>query len=110
MTAKFELSGAEVAWQPIPQGPGTASSPVPSARGQQPHRLAKWKGEPGTYERPKGMPWSETFVVYAGRGKLRAPGEEVDLVPGVVIELRKGEPYTLEITEALEKFAVVTLE
>lgn len=109
-TKPFLVSGAAVDWNPIAAGPGTASAPVATDRGQKPYRLAKWKGAPGTYERPNGMPWSETFVVYAGRGLLRAGDERVDLAPGVVVELRKGEPYVLEITETLEKFAVVTTE
>jgi uncharacterized cupin superfamily protein len=110
MTHPFEVSAATVTWQPIAPTPGTASAPVPTDRGQQPYRLAKWKGEPGVYARDSGMPWSETFVVYAGRGRLRGGQETVELVPGVVVELRKGVPYVLEITETLEKFAVVTLE
>jgi uncharacterized cupin superfamily protein len=108
MTHKFEVSGIHVDWRPIPGSATTASSPVPTEHGQSPYRLAKWKGEPGVYERPNGMPWSETFVVYAGRGQLRSPGEVVQLVPGVVVALRKGEPYVLEIEATLEKFAVIT--
>ncbi len=107
---KFQASGTTVPWEPIPQGPGTASATVPTDRGREPYRLAKWKAEPGTYARPNGMPWSETFVVYAGRGRLRSENETVDLVPGVVIDVRKGVPYVLEIEETLEKVAVVTLE
>jgi mannose-6-phosphate isomerase-like protein (cupin superfamily) len=56
------------------------------------------------------MRWSETFVVYKGRGRLRTQGEAVELAPGVVIDVRKGVPYVLEIFETLEKVAVVTLE
>ncbi|MGE4240553.1 cupin domain-containing protein [Ramlibacter sp.] len=111
MTSKFEMSGATVTWNPIPQGTaGTFSAPVPTERGKQPYRLAKWKGEPGKYDRPAGMPWSETFVVYKGRGRVRDGDEVVEFSPGVVIELRKGVPYVLEIDETLEKFAVITTE
>ncbi|RYY60876.1 MAG: hypothetical protein EOO24_59470 [Comamonadaceae bacterium] len=109
MTHKFEVSGLDAAWQPVPQGKaGSESAAVPTERGELPHRLAKWKGAPGLYERPNGMPWSETFVVYAGRGQLRCATEVVDLVPGVVVELRKGAPYVMDIHETLEKFAVIT--
>lgn len=110
MTHRFGISGTDPAWNPIPQSPGTASTPVPTDRGQQPYRLAKWKAEPGIYERPQGMGWNETFVVYAGRGRLRTPEETVELLPGVAVDLRKGAPYVLEIDEPLEKFAVITLE
>jgi uncharacterized cupin superfamily protein len=110
MTHKFEASGNAVAWESIPQAPGTARATVPTDRGREPYRLAKWKAEPGTYERPEGMRWSETFVVYKGRGRLRTQGEAVELAPGVVIDVRKGVPYVLEIFETLEKVAVVTLE
>jgi uncharacterized cupin superfamily protein len=110
MTHKFEASAASVPWEPIAQAPGTSRATVPTDRGREPYRLAKWKAEPGTYERPTGMTWSETFVVYKGRGRLRTQGETVDLSPGVVIDVRKGVPYVLEIFETLEKVAVVTLE
>lgn len=109
MTHRFEASGEAVAWDPIPNAPGTSRAGVPTDRGREPYRLAKWKAEPGTYERPTGMSWSETFVVYKGRGRLRTGHETVDLAPGVVIDVRKGEPYVLEIFETLEKVAVVTL-
>ena len=109
-THKFEASGSSVAWEAIPPAPGTARSTVPTDRGREPYRLAKWKADPGTYERPEGSPWSETFVVYKGRGRLRAEGETVELAPGVVIDVRQGVPYVLEILETLEKVAVVTLE
>ncbi|TFY96971.1 hypothetical protein [Ramlibacter rhizophilus] len=109
MTHQFQASSQAVEWRPIPQGLGTASAPIPTERGQQAFRLAKWRAEPGTYARPEGMGWSETFVVYAGRGVLRAEGQTVALLPGVVIDVKKGVPYELEILEALEKFAVVTL-
>ena len=110
MTHRFALSGTDPAWTPIAQAPGTASTPVPTDRAQQPFRLAKWKAEPGIYDRPNGMNWSETFVVYSGRGRLRTTGETVELAPGVAIDLRKGAPYVLEIDTPLEKFAVITLE
>jgi uncharacterized cupin superfamily protein len=110
MTHKFEASGTAVPWDPIPQAPGTSRATVPTDRGRKPYRIAKWKAEPGTYPRPEGMSWSETFVVYAGRGRLRSANETVELVPGVVIDVRKGVPYVLEIEETLEKVAVVTLE
>lgn len=54
------------------------------------------------------MPWSETFVVYRGRGEVRFADRVIELHPGVVVELRQGEPYVLVIDEALEKFAVIT--
>jgi uncharacterized cupin superfamily protein len=110
MRDKFEASGNAVIWEPIPQAAGTSRATVPTDRGREPYRVAKWKAEPGTYERPTGMSWSETFVVYKGRGRLRAQGETVELAPGVVIDVRKGVPYVLEIFETLEKVAIVTLE
>ena len=87
----------------------TFSAPVETTRGASPYRLAKWKGEPGSYDRPAGMPWDETFVVYKGRGRLRFADVVVELEPGVVAELKKGVPYVFEIDEMLEKFAIVTL-
>ena len=110
MNHRFEASGTAVAWEPIPNAPATVRATVPTDRGREPYRLAKWKAEPGTYERPTGMTWSETFVVYKGRGRLRSEGETVELAPGVVIDVRKGVPYVLEIFETLEKVAVITLE
>lgn len=110
MTHSFEASGSSIAWEPIAKEAGTARATVPTDRGREPFRLAKWKAEPGTYERPTGSPWSETFVVYKGRGRLRSEGETVELAPGVVIDVRKGVPYVLEIFETLEKVAVITLE
>ncbi len=109
MNHTFLLSGATVDWRPIAQGPGTSSSAVTAERGAQAHRLARWRAEPGRYERPNGMPWSEVFVVYAGSGRLRYADGVVALLPGVVIDLKKGVPYVLEIDHALEKFAVITL-
>lgn len=110
MTHKFEASPATVAWEPIPTDPGTSKCPVATDRGNQPFRLSKWRGEPGTYERPGGMPWSETYVVFQGRGQLRSADEVVDLAPGVVIDIRQGVPYTMVIHETIEKFAVITLK
>lgn len=95
-------------WNPIPHGDGTWSSPVACSRTDQPYRLAKWKAVPGVYERPSGMPWSETFAVYKGRGSVRFGNETIELKPGVVVNLAQGEPYVLTIDEALEKFAVIT--
>lgn len=109
-THKFEASGTQVGFKPIAGSPGTASIPVPTDRGRLPYRLAKWKAEPGTYERRDGMSWSETFIVYAGRGWLRSANETVELKPGVAIDVKKGVPYVLEIHETLEKLAVVTLD
>ncbi|MCC6608129.1 MAG: hypothetical protein IT515_00450 [Burkholderiales bacterium] len=109
MDHNFLLSGSAVDWRPIAQGPGTSSAPITAERGAQPYRLAKWRAEPGTYERPQGMPWSEVFVVYAGSGRLRYAEGVVDLVPGVVIDVRKGVPYVLEIDRALEKLGIITL-
>ena len=110
MTHKFEASPATIDWEPIAERAGTERATVPTDRGREPYRLSKWKAEPGTYPRPTGMVWSETFIVYKGRGVLRAEGQTVELSPGVVIDVRKGVPYTLEITETLEKVAIVTLE
>ncbi len=111
-SSPYELSGTGVPWKPVPgSAPGTSfSHALPSERGTLPYRMAKWKGEPGVYDRPTGMPWSEVFVVYTGRGRLRFGDSVVELRPGVVAELRKGVPYVFEIDEALEKFAVITLE
>ncbi|MCC7060093.1 MAG: hypothetical protein IT508_07645 [Burkholderiaceae bacterium] len=103
------VDGDGTAWQPVPGGArGTWSSTVPTDRADQPYRLAKWKGDPGIYDRPTGMPWSETFVVYRGRGTVRFSRGSIDLHPGVVVNLDRGEPYVLTIGETLEKFAVIT--
>ena len=110
MTHRFEASASTIAWEPITQAPGTSRATVPTDRGREPYRLAKWKAEPGSYPRPTGMPWSETYVVYKGRGRLTSERESVDLSPGTVIDIVQGVPYTLEIFETLEKVAVVTLD
>jgi quercetin dioxygenase-like cupin family protein len=110
MNPKFEASGAATPWEPIPTEAGTSKFPIATDRGTKPYRLSKWRGEPGTYERPKGMPWSETYVVFKGRGRLRTESEDFELAPGVVVDIRKGVPYTMVIEEAIEKFAIVTLE
>lgn len=103
------VDGDDTMWQPIPGGAqGTWSSAVPTDRGDRPHRLAKWKGAPGVYERPTGMPWTETFVVYRGRGSARFAHRTVALYPGAVVTLKQGEPYVLTIDDTLEKFAVIT--
>ncbi len=104
----YDLSGSEGAWkQPPAGGAGTFAQPIPTERGEQPYRLAKWRGEPGTYDRQNGMPWDEIFVVYKGRGRVRMHGSVSEIGPGSVIELRKGVPYILEIDETLEKMAVI---
>jgi hypothetical protein len=54
------------------------------------------------------MPWSETFVVYTGAGTLQCSEGLIELKPGTIINLRVGEPYVLEITQTLEKMAVIT--
>jgi uncharacterized cupin superfamily protein len=110
MNHRFEASASAIAWEPITQAPGTSRATVPSERGREPYRLAKWKAEPGTYARPTGMTWSETFVVYKGRGRLKSDKETVELAPGTVIDIVQGVPYTLEVFETLEKVAVITLE
>lgn len=103
------IDGDRTVWQPIPGGAGgTWSSAVPTDRGDQPYRLAKWRGAPGVYDRPAGMPWSETFVVYRGQGTVRFSHGSIDLYPGAVVTLNQGEPYVLTIGETLEKFAVIT--
>lgn len=103
------MDGDDTVWQPIPGGSeGTWSSAVPTERGNQPYRLAKWKGAPGVYDRPSGMPWTETFVVYRGRGSARFASGSIELRPGAVVTLHQGEPYVLTIDETLEKFAVIT--
>ena len=109
MNHRFEASAGAIAWEPIAQAPGTSRATVPTERGREPYRLAKWKAEPGTYPRPGGMTWSETFVVYKGRGRLKSEKETVELSPGTVIDIVQGVPYTLEVFETLEKVAVVTL-
>lgn len=97
-------------WQPVPgSSEATWSSPVSTDRGNRAYRLAKWKGAPGVYERPAGMPWSETFVVYRGRGRINFADRSLDLYPGAVVNLNQGERYVLLIDETLEKFAVITL-
>jgi uncharacterized cupin superfamily protein len=110
MNHRFEASASTIDWELIAQAPGTSRATVPTNRGREPYRLAKWKAEPGTYARPTGMTWSETFVVYKGRGRLKSEKETVELSPGTVIDLVQGMPYTLEIFETLEKMAVITLD
>lgn len=109
--SRGRVDGDDTVWQPVPGGAeGTWSSALATDRGNQPYRLAKWKGAPGVYERPTGMPWSETFVVYRGRGTVRFTHRSIDLCPGVVVNLNQREPYVLVIDETLEKFAVITTE
>jgi len=106
----YELSGPSAAWAPTAGGgSGTFSDTIQTDRGQAPYRLAKWRGEPGIYDRPGGMPWSEVFVVYTGKGRVRFNDETVELSPGVTVDLQKGVPYVFEIDEAIEKVAVITL-
>jgi uncharacterized cupin superfamily protein len=104
--SSFDLSGSDQQWKTM--AAATFSQPVPTTRGATPHRIAKWKGEPGTYDRPNGMPWSEVFVVYSGSGRIRFADGEVVLCAGTVIDLQKGVPYVLEIEQTLEKFAVIS--
>jgi uncharacterized cupin superfamily protein len=107
-SASFDLSGSENAWkQPIVGSAGNFVQPVPTERGKEPYRLVKWKGEPGSYERPSGMPWNEIFVVYKGVGRIRMSEQTVNISAGSIIELRKGIPYVLEIDETLEKMSVI---
>lgn len=106
---KFVLGNTNDTWIPIDQSPGTASVQLQAQRGSQPFRLTKWRGAPGIYERPYGSDRSETFVVYAGSGFLLTAEETVRLAPGVVIDVKKGVPYVLEIIERLEKFAVISI-
>jgi uncharacterized cupin superfamily protein len=107
-TANFDLSGSESAWkQPAVGTAGNFAQPVPTDRGAQPYRLAKWKGQPGSYDRPSGMPWDEIFVVYKGLGRVTMNDKTVEISAGTIIELRKGVPYVLEIYETIEKMAVI---
>lgn len=112
MSTGFDLGGSAPNWKPTAAGSaGTYAQALATPRGETPYRLAKWKGEPGSYERPAGMPWSEVFVAYRGRGRIRfETGQTVQIVPGAVIDLPKGVPYVLDIEETLEKMAVITLE
>jgi uncharacterized cupin superfamily protein len=107
-----DLSPSPDAWAAIPAPAGqpvrTFSCRIATGYEQQPHRVATWRGLPGHYERATGMPWSETFVVYRGSGSISFDGKTIELVPGVVVILPKGAPYVMEITETLEKMAVIT--
>lgn len=104
------LTPPDEAWQPI----SVVDEPVrafahrlQNGRENGPHRIALWRGLPGTYRRAAGMPWSETFVVYKGRGTITIGTETVDLAPGVVIDLAAGAPYVMTIEATLEKMAVI---
>jgi uncharacterized cupin superfamily protein len=107
-----DLSPSPDAWAAIPAPAGqpvrTFSYRIATGHEQQPHRVATWRGLPGRYDRVTGMPWSETFVVYAGRGSISFEGKTIELVPGVVVQLPRGAPYVMEITATLEKMAVIT--
>jgi len=112
MPESFNLSPPEDSWKAATAGgdaPGQVfSSRVTTGREQQPHRIGAWRGMPGRYERPNGMPWSETFVVYKGTGTITFQDETFALAPGSIVNLRKGVPYVLEIASVLEKMAVIT--
>lgn len=108
MTEKWNLTPSADAWKTAGQDARAFSSKVSSGREQQPYRLSTWRGAPGRYERPKGMPWSETFVVYTGEGSIQCSEGLIELKPGTIVNLRVGEPYVMEITKTLEKMAVVT--
>lgn len=104
----FDLTGSDEAWRNIVPGSSTSQAQsISTDRGTQPYRLAKWRGEPGVYDRPNGMPWSEIFVIYKGSGKITIDDKLVSLHPGSVIELVKGKAYVMEITETIEKMAVI---
>jgi len=108
VSEKWNLTPSEDSWKPAGTDARAFSAGFSSGREQQPYRLARWRGLPGRYERPKGMPWSETFVVYAGAGSIQCSEGLIELKPGTIINLRVGEPYVLEITQTLEKMAVIT--
>ncbi len=108
MIEKWDLTPSEDSWKPAGTDPRASSTGFSSGREQQPYRMAMWRAVPGRYERPKGMPWSETFVVYTGTGSIECAEGRIDLKPGTIVNLRVGEPYVLTITQALEKMAVIT--
>jgi uncharacterized cupin superfamily protein len=106
------LSPSPDAWTAIPAPAGqplrTFSCRIATGHEQEPHRVSTWRGLPGRYDRATGMPWSETFVVYRGSGSISFEGTTIELVPGVVVSLPQGAPYVMEITDTLEKMAVIT--
>jgi len=107
MTQSWNLTPAEDSWKPAGQAANAFSSPVADGREHLPRRIATWRGLPGRYDRPQGMPWSETFVVYDGTGVLRHDDETIDLKPGTIVNLRQGQAYVMEIFTTLEKMAVI---
>lgn len=112
MTEIADLSPSPEQWNAIAAPAGqpvrTFSSRIASDYEQQPHRISTWRGLPGRYERPTGMPWTETFVVYTGSGSISFKGTTITLAPGVIVRLPKGAPYVMEITATMEKMAVIT--
>ena len=106
-----DLSPSPEQWTAIPAPAGqpvrSFSARIATGHEQQPHRIATWRGLPGRYERPSGMPWSETFVVYSGSGVIRFGGESITLKPGAVVILPRGVAYVMDITTTLEKMAVI---
>jgi mannose-6-phosphate isomerase-like protein (cupin superfamily) len=112
MSEIADLSPSPDQWGAIPAPAGqpvrSFSARIPTRHEQVPHRIATWRGLPGHYERPTGMPWSETFVVYSGSGVIQVDGRTITLAPGAIVTLPKGAPYVMEITTTLEKMAVIT--
>ncbi|TWT01175.1 cupin domain-containing protein [Reyranella sp. CPCC 100927] len=106
------LTPAAADWNAIPgigeQQPRAFAYRLKGDRGDRPHRIAAWRGEPGTYRRDGGMPWSETFVVYKGKGRITVGDDVIDLFPGAIVDLPVGKPYVMEIVETVEKMAVIT--
>jgi len=107
------LTPAATDWNPIPgaadpQQGRTSAHRFSGGREDRPYRLATWRGEPGVYRRDTGMPWSETFVVYKGRGRITAGSEVIELVAGAIVDLPVGKPYVMEIFDTIEKMAVIT--
>ncbi|HWK67268.1 MAG TPA: cupin domain-containing protein [Rhizobiaceae bacterium] len=109
MDKNFNLTPDETGWKAIVSpNPPAFSQKLTNGREDQPYRLAVWRGEPGRYKREAGMPWSETYVVYKGMSRITFAHQQFDLSPGTIVELRKGEPFEMEIFSTIEKVAVIT--
>lgn len=106
------LTPAETDWKAIPGADGQPvrafSHRLVSGREERPHRVAVWRGEPGTYRRDNGMPWSEVFAVYKGTGSISFDSETIELRPGAIVDLPVGKPYVMEVVTTIEKIAVIT--
>jgi uncharacterized cupin superfamily protein len=112
VTEIADLTPPSEQWAAIPAPAGqpvrSFSCRIATGHESEPHRVATWRGLPGRYERPTGMPWSETFVVYRGMGSITFGGRTIAMSPGVVVSLPRGAPYVMDITATLEKMAVIT--